>query len=61
MDLEFRNKIKSKAQIIDHLERDGDLRIQADFEYFDFEYEKNDDLGFYQQACEFLLKVNGEK
>jgi hypothetical protein len=46
-------KIKSAEQIIDRLIHDGDLR-EHDFDYPYFCCE-GDDLGFYQQGCEFLV------
>lgn len=46
--------ITSIKQIIEKLEADGDLRkkeIQENYKIYE-----DDDLGFYQQACEYLIK-----
>lgn len=51
-------KITSIAEIGTRLSRDGDLRRGEGWE--PYECDPLDDLGFYQQACEFLLSRNRE-
>ncbi len=51
-------KIESIDQIIDKLTEDGDFRKgEFDYPYICFE---DDDLGFYQQACTFLIEALAE-
>lgn len=51
-------KIESVEQIIERMIHDGDLR-EHDFNYA-FVCCVEDDLGFYQQSCEFLVKELAE-
>jgi len=47
--------IEKRNQIIEKLSSDGDQREDNQGELECFEVYEGDDLGFYQQACEFLL------
>lgn len=47
--------IESTQQIIDRLSSDGDMREAHEFDSIPYIVRSGDDLGFYQQACEFLL------
>lgn len=50
-------QIKSVIQIIKRLEADGDLRDESEGDEFEiYECAADDELGFYQIACEWLVK-----
>ncbi len=51
---EIKPTIVDSNKIVEKLINDGDLRDGEHYE--DYEVAEDDDLGFYQQACELLLK-----
>ena len=51
-------KIESVKDIIKKVECDGDVREGNDWCTEPYEYLEGDDLGFYQQACKYLLNID---
>jgi hypothetical protein len=47
--------ITSAEQIMQKLSDDGDLRFGGENDLEDFEFAEDDELGFYQQGCEYLI------